>query len=675
MSTFNIDRPLLSNILTDIETGRIQLPDFQRDWRWDDYRIRSLLASVSQAFPIGAVLTLAVDGKNSLKPRPIEGVNPAEDAETPNTLILDGQQRLTALFQSLKSKQGAYTLNAKGKPIIRYYYLDIEKCLNDEIEREKAVLSCRENRRVQREHGEIIDIASPEMEYKNSMFPINKIFDSDDWGDEYKDYWKQDPSKRELFNTFNREVIGCFKQYNLPIIHLLENTPREAVCLIFEKVNTRGVTLTVFELLTASFAIDNFQLREDWDERFKRLKKYPVLGKLDSTDFLRALTLLFTNANPKISTANCTRRSILQLKAADYEKWADITEDGFIQVAKFLNDLKIFRATDVPYQTQLIALAAILARVNSAHKSSEVAKFLNDLKISKATDVPYQTQLTVLAEFLDDGLAKFLDDRNSAYRSAIKALMLEESPQSEESIIEEFHKAAKAQQDNDQKISRWYWCGVFGEMYAGAAGTQIANDFSEVTSWLREEIDLPSTVREANFQSNRLLEVQSRASAIYKGVYALLIPNGCRDFLTGSPIDEQISSDSSIDIHHIFPTAWCEKHHIKRNEYNSIINKTALSGSTNRMIRGDAPAEYLSKIQKEVRINSTEMDERLDSHLISTDALRADDFGNFFEARKEALLKAIGKAMGKKVIRENEEDDLDIFDIDALLEETPNAQN
>ena len=628
MSTFNIDRPLLSNILTDIEIGKIQLPDFQRDWIWDDYRIRSLLASVSQAFPIGAVLTLAVDGKNPLKPRPIEGVNRAEDAETPNTLILDGQQRLTALFQSLKSEQGAYTLNANGKSITRYYYLDIEKCLNDEIDREKAVLSCRENRRVQREHGEMIDIVSPEMEYKNSMFPVNKIFDSDDWGDEYKDYWKQDPSKRELFNTFNREVIGCFKQYNLPIIHLLANTPREAVCLIFEKVNTRGVTLTVFELLTASFAIDNFQLREDWDERFKRLKGYPVLGNLDSTDFLRALTLLSTNANPKISTANCTRRSILQLKAADYEKWADITEDGFIQAAKFLNDQRIFIAKNVPYQTQLIALAATLAGVNLA------------------------------------------------YESAYESLRSEKSSQSEESIVEEFKKACKAKEDKDQKISRWYWCGVFGEMYADAAGTQITNDFSEVTSWLREEIDSPSTVEEATFQSNRLLEVQSRASAVYKGVYALLIPNECRDFLTGSSIDE---SDSNIDIHHIFPKAWCERQDIKSSTYNSIINKTALSASTNRKIGGDAPSEYLSKIQKEVGINNTKMDKILASHLICPSALRKDEFWSFFENRKKALLKAIEEAMGKKVIRENEEDDVDLddvdlFDMDALLNGS-NAQN
>ena len=509
MNTFSIDRPLLSEILTDIGTGSIQLPDFQRDWRWDDYRIRSLLASVSQAFPIGAVLTLAASGRNFLQPRLIEGVTQADDAEVPDMLILDGQQRLTALFQALKSKQGAYTLNTKGEPITRYYYLDMKKCLSSETDREEAVLSCREDRRVPRDSGDSIVLASAEMEYKNSLFPVNKIFDSDDWADEYKDHWKKDTSKRKLFNRFNREVIGCFKQYNLPIIHLRKNTPREAVCLIFEKVNTRGVTLTIFELLTASFAIDNFQLREDCDERFKRLKKYPVLGNLDSTDFLRALTLLSTNANPKLSTANCTRREILRLTAEDYRRWADITEEGFIQAAKFLREQKIFRAKDLPYQTQLIALAAILGGVKSAYKSA----------FEQLKDAP------------------------------------EEHPKE---AIEEIRKADIAEEDNDQKIPRWYWCGVFGEMYAGGANTQIATDFSEVTSWLREETDLPSTVRDVNFSPNRLIEVQNRSSAVYKGVYTLLIPNKCLDFRTGVPIDGKILFDHNIDIHHIFPKAWCE---------------------------------------------------------------------------------------------------------------------
>ncbi len=610
MSTFGIDKPLLSEILTDIGTGRIQLPDFQRDWIWDDYRIRSLLASVAQAFPIGAVLTLAVDGKNSLT-RLVEGVNGANVVESPNTLILDGQQRLTALFQTLKSECGVYTLNAKRKRVTRYYYLDIEKCLSDEVDREKAVLSCRDNRRVQRVCGEVIDLDSDEMEYENSIFPVNKIFDSDDWGDKYKDYWRGDSSKRELFNTFNREVIGCFKQYNLPIIHLREDTPREAVCLIFGKLNTRGVTLTVFELLTASFAIDNFQLREDWDKRFKRLKKESVLENLDSTDFLRALTLLSTDANPKITTANCTRRSILQLKAADYQKWADITEDGFIKAAEFLRKEKIFRAIDVPYQTQLTTLAATLASVNISYESA-----LND----------------------------------------------------EESTKEELLKAYRAKTDEDQKIHHWYWCGVFGEMYAGAVNARITKDFSEVISWLREETGLPSTVREANFQSNKLLEVQTRRSAVYKGTIALLIRNGCLDFLTGSSIENKVSSDSDIDIHHIFPKDWCKRKGIESNIFNSIVNKTVLSRATNQSIGGQAPSKYLPKIRG-ANIDEAKMGEILTSHLIFPDFLRIDNFAGFFKVRKEALLNAIEKAMGKKIIREP-----DIFDIDALLKGSE-AQN
>lgn len=212
-------------------------------------------------------------------------------------------------------------------------------------------------------------------------------------------------------------------------------------------------------------------------------------------------------------------------------------------------------------------------------------------------------------------------------------------------------------------------------MYAGAADTQIANDFSEVTAWLREEADPPSTIREANFQADRLLEVQSRASAVYKGVYALLIPNGCRDFLTGSPIDEQISSDSSIDIHHIFPRDWCRNQGIESNVFNSIINKTALSASTNRKIGGRAPSEYLQEIQEESKstLDKVKMDEILTSHLISAELLREDNFSGFIKDRQEALLDAIEKAMEEKITPELE-DLPDIIDAEALLN-GPDAQN
>jgi hypothetical protein len=81
------------------------------------------------------------------------------------------------------------------------------------------------------------------------------------------------------------------------VIELKKETPKEAVCLVFERVNSGGVALTVFELLTASFAADNFRLRHDWETREQRLKtEHPVLRNLQSVDFLQAISVLVTQA-------------------------------------------------------------------------------------------------------------------------------------------------------------------------------------------------------------------------------------------------------------------------------------------------------------------------------------------------------------------------------------------
>ena len=115
---------------------------------------------------------------------------------------------------------------------------------------------------------------------------MNRIFGSADWRHAYSEYWNYDREKMQLFNDFERDVIKRFEQYQVPVIALKKETPKEAVCLVFERVNTGGVALTVFELLTASFAADSFQLRDDWNAREQRLKKqHPVLHNLQSDDF------------------------------------------------------------------------------------------------------------------------------------------------------------------------------------------------------------------------------------------------------------------------------------------------------------------------------------------------------------------------------------------------------
>jgi len=129
-STFKTAEPLLHELLEDVHQCSIQLPDFQRGWVWDDNHIRELIASVSLSYPIGAVMLLEAGGDHvRFKARPVEGVE-LRNLPSPDKLILDGQQRLTSLYQSLFSGKVVETQDARKRPLRRWYYIDIRKALD-----------------------------------------------------------------------------------------------------------------------------------------------------------------------------------------------------------------------------------------------------------------------------------------------------------------------------------------------------------------------------------------------------------------------------------------------------------------------------------------------------------------------------------------------------------------
>jgi hypothetical protein len=591
-ASFDSTKTPLQDLLAWADSGKLQLPDFQRGWVWDDDHIRSLLASISASFPIGAVMLLQTGGENvRFKPRPLTGTRAGLRDIAPETLILDGQQRLTSFYQALMSQVAVETKDAKGKPIRRWYYVDMRKAVEAEADREDAVLSVPEDRQVKAFGGEItLDVTAPDREYAADLFPVNRIFGSAEWRQAYSEHWSFDREKMRLFNEFESEVIKRFEQYQVPVIELKKETPKEAVCLVFERVNTGGVALTVFELLTASFAADDFQLRDDWNAREQRLKsQHPVLRNLQSDDFLQAISLLVTQTRRRDALAagvvadkapgiSCKRKDILKLEVADWEAWADRVEAGFARAARFLYGQKIFKARDLPYRTQLVPLATM---------------------------------------FVDLGK----DGETEGAR---------------------------------QRFARWYWCGVLGELYGGAIESRFARDLPEVVAMVRGEAVEPITIQESSFQSNRLLTLRTRNSSAYKGLYALLMRDGGRDFRTGEPIEAQTFFDDKIDIHHIFPEKWCKAARIGPGTYNSVINKTALSARTNRQIGGRAPSKYLPAIERAAGIGPARMDEILRSHCVSPAKLRADRFWEFYAARAEELLQRIESATGKSITREPE---------------------
>ena len=120
----------------------------KRSWVWDEDRIKSLIASVSRAFPVGALMTLDTGGPVNFKPRPVEGAPPNAKTGTPQSLLLDGQQRMTSLYQVTLRGKVVETVTPKKKKVKRWFYIDIRKALDPAADREDAIVGVPEDRMV-----------------------------------------------------------------------------------------------------------------------------------------------------------------------------------------------------------------------------------------------------------------------------------------------------------------------------------------------------------------------------------------------------------------------------------------------------------------------------------------------------------------------------------------------
>ena len=109
------------------------------------------------------------------------------------------------------------------------------------------------------------------------------------------------------------------------------------------------------------------------------------------------------------------------------------------------------------------------------------------------------------------------------------------------------------------KLAQWFWCGILGELYGGAVETRIANDLEELLLWINDDTHIPRTVGDASFQPERLDRLTTRLSAAYKGINVLVLREGAADFFWKASIKELDAQEIALDIHHIFPRAWCEE--------------------------------------------------------------------------------------------------------------------
>ena len=624
----------LSDLLYEAHEGRLQLPDFQRSYVWGDEDVLNLIASVAKGYPIGAFLSLQTGGEVKFKPRLLEGVNEKDAGHSsPEELLLDGQQRLTSLYQANYSENAVTTLNSRGQEVARLYYIDIPMAIGAGANIRDALIGVPADRILRKNFGRDVDIdlSTRDKEFERHAFPLNQVFPyPDDWLDDWEDYWRQrGKDVRGRKKDFKLGIVRRIQEYAIPVIRLEQENGREAICLIFEKVNMGGKPLDTFELLTAIYAAEKFDLRDDWNGPLDKSKlgrrerilgspnRIDVLSGVSSIDFLQACALIHTREvrlakerdgveDRLLPQVSCSRETLLALPLEAYKKYADAVESGFGEAARFLHEQKIISKNDVPYAPLLVGLAATFAILGREGR-----------------------------------------------------------------IVPAGGRA---------RIERWFWSVTLGEVYGSATDTLLARHVPELIRWISNSGPAPDVLGDATFQQDRLRSLRSRRSAAYKAIHVLLMGYefGCRDFIENKTTGVMTFFNDRIDVHHIFPQTWCKKNGIPASIYNSIVNKTPLSAATNRFIGGNAPSLYLKRIERRFSLSTEALDDILRTHLIEPDHLRKDDFEAFFNTRIEALSDIVSKAMGKPVVKdqganeeerdveEPEEDDEDAEAVDLI---------
>lgn len=510
-------------------------------------------------------------------------------------MVLDGQQRLTSLYQALFVRNG---VEFREKSF--HFYLDIPHLMSDpdgSIETgdpffEDALFFVLQEKDGQKFRYEglrkMYSLTKQEDEMAHGALPLWSIFDPDgylsDWKTNFLIKQSHEDMKEyvQLQKTWDNLVqpwIDRIRNYPFPVVELRADMPLSAICHIFEKVNSQGLPLDVFDLCTAILWAQGFFLNDKWIEQIKEFKDQNLLQMqpLNGTAFLQSIALLASmdrkRANPgeRLAVA-CRKRDLMELDKSTVERYWDILVNGYKEASIFMMDQGILSERILPYTTMIIPLSAI-----------------------------------------------FADIRNRKGEVGAKAAW--------------------------PKIKRWYWCSVFSQRYSGPVETYSALDFEQVINWIDDGAE-PDAVRTFIFRSDSLQEISSIRNAMYKGVLCLLAQNGAQDFSGGGGLNAILFHDSGQDHHHIFP--WNALSQlpvpIKDPRADSIINKTLISAAANRSISGKLPSKYVMEWRN--KLGAEQYDRILESHEIDPELLSKDLWNEFILDRRERLKTLIESVCG-----------------------------
>jgi hypothetical protein len=556
MSLFEDTNPReLKELLGQIHSRETALPDFQRDFVWDPAETQELIVSIASNYPAGSLLRIR-NTNNLFASREFQGA-PQLGGHKPTYLVLDGQQRLTSLYQAFFGV---------GESL---YYVDLRELL-DGAEFEEAIFHLRAK------HKRAKGLEDFTIQARDLVLPLSVLKGGSGGFSRWSLKVARQSSSKEKhieledeLSSLEEKWIRAIDDYRFPVVTLSDKTSADAVCTIFETLNRTGVKLSPFELLTARFWPKDVNLRRLWE---KAQNDFPVIQdfEIDPYYVLQIVSLAARSA------PSCKRSDVLDLDSSVIEKWWQVAVEALSAALKLLReDCGVAVPKWLPYSTIIIPLTAVLAKIG-------------------------------------------------------------------------LRKGPRAAADR-HKLSQWFWCAVFGQVYENAPNSQAAKDVVEIVKWLNDGPQ-PESVKGFRFDPGNLQDVTPRQRALYRGVICLILRGAPRDFHYASKLTVETMLEQMVDDHHIFPYDYLKKKGVPERLRDCVLNRTLIDAKTNRRIGARAPSDYLGEIRQSLKpVKDGSFQKLLESHLLpggKGSPFWKDDFEGFLEWRKDAFWKEIKDLTG-----------------------------
>lgn len=355
MGNFTPTKVKLRDLLADIDNGKIKLPSFQRDYKWTAPKVKKLLDSIQCDHPAGTLLFLAVDYTNLLIPEmSFNYTDESKQNANVEYLVLDGQQRLTSCYCAF------YNLGNKT------YFLDYKKLM--ELDKQNGINEIEfEELIVDKRHMDF-----PDQKLDEGLLPLSFIRDAKTMRDmlkPYKDSIRKNVDKEDIYDFLDGRLgdyLDTIFEYEFPVVILPKELSLDAVCKVFQTINSTGLKLSAFDICVAKFMRQGIHLKDKVDEAKKNSYVKLVLDN-EETIVLQTIALLSSKSPKKNALADT-------LNNTDIDMYWDKAIDGIRMAMELLDDYGAGTRKSLsilPYKPIIPLYAAVL--INRDYNNLQVA--------------------------------------------------------------------------------------------------------------------------------------------------------------------------------------------------------------------------------------------------------------------------------------------------------------